>query len=104
GMINIGRLDAGTARNVVPAFAKLLAEIRTESKTDLEYLNSQFRRLVAALAGVWEVGVTIDQVGYSPPASSDASVAKVVGDVAKELGLVVFDEVDAEASDDAAAM
>ncbi|WP_212524118.1 amidohydrolase [Actibacterium sp. MT2.3-13A] len=53
--VNVGRLEAGTALNIVPQFARFEFEIRAGTNEALEDLDLRCRRLVEATAQAHEV-------------------------------------------------
>jgi aminobenzoyl-glutamate utilization protein A len=104
-LVNVGRLDAGTARNVVPGRATMLAEIRAEDADDAAALDAGFVRLVESIGTAFEVGTEVERVGASPAASSDPEAVELVRAATARLeGIRVRGVVPFEASDDAAAM
>ncbi|WP_432991856.1 amidohydrolase [Dactylosporangium sp. CA-233914] len=105
GLTNIGRIDSGRARNVVPGEALLLAEVRADRNEDADALLAGMHRLVEGIAHAFDVTATVEVVGRSPAADSDRELATLVGEVAAEQpGITVHDTMAYEASDDAAAM
>jgi aminobenzoyl-glutamate utilization protein A len=104
-LINVGRLEAGTARNIVPGRALLLAEIRGERDELVDVLYTQMQALIQGIGTSFEVETAITTVGRSPAASSDESAVSLVREAASWFPhLTVTDIVPFEASDDAAAM
>lgn len=62
-VITVGELHAGTASNVIPATARLVASVRTLSNASLEQLAAELPRLVAGVADAH--GCTAD-VDFQP--------------------------------------
>jgi amidohydrolase len=62
-VITVGELHAGTASNVIPSTAQLVASVRTLSNASLEQLAAELPRLVQGVAAAH--GCTAD-VGFQP--------------------------------------
>jgi aminobenzoyl-glutamate utilization protein A len=103
-MINIGRLEAGTAANIVPAEATLIGEIRADTQADVDALVSQFRQLSEGVAGGFGVTGSIVQTGYSTDPTCDPELMGIVAKAARPAKLAVREPVPLGASDDAALM
>ncbi|MQA01170.1 MAG: amidohydrolase [Streptosporangiales bacterium] len=104
--VNVGRLDAGTGRNVVAGSARMLMELRSESAAVVEELERRTRLIVAGTAAAHEVESEVVLAGKAPSASSDERAMAAVAAAARGVpGVVnVGGQVVAEASDDATAM
>jgi aminobenzoyl-glutamate utilization protein A len=104
-LINVGRIESGTARNVVPGEAKLLMEVRAEKDEVAAALMEQAERLIKGVGNSLEIETEIVKVGYSNAADSDLAMIEMVAKASGERGgLEVFDVIPFEASDDAAVM
>ncbi len=103
-LINVGRLDSGTARNVVPEHGQLEMEVRAETDEQAADLFAHVERLVSGVGMGLEVETGIQVVGRSPAAGSDKALASVVAAAGEKMALARFDGLTMEASDDAAAM
>lgn len=106
-MINLGRLNSGTSRNVVPSDAALDVEIRAETTEEADRLYDRVAALVAGVCAAFELEYEIRIVGRSPAASSDERGMAWVRDAAAQLRgspVEVWPQIPSGASDDAAAM
>lgn len=82
--INVGVLQAGTGRNVVPAIATLKLETRGETTEIDAYMRQEAERMIRAAAAMWDVSVRVEPQGSAAGAVSDADLAAVVGRVASQ--------------------
>lgn len=104
--VNVGVLNAGTARNAVAGSARLLMELRSESAAVVAELERRTRLIVAGTAAAHEVESEIVVAGKAPSARSDERAMAAVAAAARAVPGVerVSEPVVAEASDDATAM
>lgn len=104
--VNVGRMEAGEGRNIVPARAALQVETRGGSSALDAYMQERAREVLRGAAAQQGVEVEIEEVGRTLAADSDPDLARVVGEVAAETG--DFDEIvrleEFGAADDAAVM
>ena len=100
--INVGVLQAGTGRNVVPATATLKLETRGETSAIDQYMAAEAERIIRASAAMWDVTVRIERQGSAAGATSDTGLAAIVGRAAAESPLVtrVVDQMDLGGSED----
>lgn len=103
-MINVGRVEAGTARNVVPEHGELLLEVRAESDELASDLFERVDKLARNIGEGLEVETATTIVGRTPAADSDASLAAVLAQAGSLMNLDRLDGLTMEASDDASAM
>ena len=85
---NVGRIEGGLARNIVPADAMLSAEIRTDRRIDIERLHERLQQM-AASPFVPGVQVRLENVTLKQPLEpGEATLAYLdtVRSVAAELG------------------
>lgn len=83
--VNVGRLSAGTGRNVIPAEAHLVAEVRGETS---ELCDSMYERAVAIVesaAAMQGCTASIRAMGQAGTANSDTRLAAHVQAVAARL-------------------
>lgn len=64
--VNVGRLVAGTGRNIVPSEAKLIIETRGETENIDNLLNEKVVKVATGAAKMYGLKVDIDQVGRAP--------------------------------------
>jgi aminobenzoyl-glutamate utilization protein A len=103
-LVNVGRVDSGTARNVVPEHGELQMEVRAETDEEVGDLFSRVKQVVDGIGRGLEVETEILVVGRSPAADSSADLAATVAEAGAAAGLSRLDGLTMEASDDAAAM
>ncbi|HDQ74227.1 MAG TPA: amidohydrolase [Chloroflexi bacterium] len=84
--INVGRLEAGSGRNVIPANARLVIETRgTNTELDAEMYAAAVRVLEAS-AAMYNCTLEIVAMGAAQSASSSDELARQVKRVAQALG------------------
>lgn len=103
-LVNVGRLDAGVARNVVPENGELQMEVRAETDDEMEDLFTRVNQVVEGIGRGLDVETEVIVVGRSPAADSSADLAETVAAAGADAGLIRLDGLTMEASDDAAAM
>lgn len=64
--INVGKLNAGSGRNIVANFAKIEMEIRGENEEIIDYLYDGVERIVKGYSLSYECNYDIELVGSSP--------------------------------------
>lgn len=64
--LNVGRLEAGSGRNVVPADAKLQIETRGETSKIIDLLNVRSKEVIKAAADMYQLEYDIQEVGGAP--------------------------------------
>jgi len=104
--VNVGVLQAGTGRNIIPAEAHLKLELRGEVSEVTEYLDEQALRVLAGAASMWGLEHRVERAGAAPGAASDDELIEVLRALAATLPSVthVGNPTFAGASDDATAM
>jgi aminobenzoyl-glutamate utilization protein A len=84
--VNVGRLAAGTGRNVVPAQAHLVIETRGATSELNDYVYGYAVRILEAAATMHDCTLAIKAMGGAQSADSDAELAERVARVAGKLG------------------
>jgi aminobenzoyl-glutamate utilization protein A len=104
--VNVGMLEGGAARNIIPDRAVLKLETRGETSDLDAYMQDRAHEVLRAAALMHGVEVEIEGVGRTISAQSDPELAGVISEVASDLP--DFDEVvleeDFGAGDDATFM
>ena len=80
--VNVGRVDGGTASNVVAEHAGAVAEARGETTDLMEYAKGELRRRFETAAEMHGCEADVDVVSESPRADSDPELARVVASAA----------------------
>jgi aminobenzoyl-glutamate utilization protein A len=84
--INVGRLDAGTGRNVICRKAHLVLETRGATTELDEYMVESSTRVLEAAAAMYGCSLEIKAMGGAQSGSSDASLASRVENIVLEMG------------------
>ncbi|SIS06164.1 amidohydrolase [Natronorubrum thiooxidans] len=80
--VNAGVVEGGTAANVIPEEARILAEVRGETTELMEYMHSKARHVVRSAAEMHECTVEFSIGAEAPSATSDQELVDIVADVA----------------------
>ncbi|WP_261130926.1 amidohydrolase [Bacillus sp. Marseille-Q3570] len=104
--INVGTLNAGTGRNIIPDHAEIQLETRGETTELNEYMITEARRIIEASAAMYNVEAEIKIVGEGIDATSDESFIPIIQHVGEESPLIesVLDRDVIGASEDVAYM
>ncbi len=89
--INVGRLDAGSGRNVIGDKALLRLETRGATSKINVYMEEEALRILKAAALMYDVEVDIKKTGGAAGGSNSPELAQYLQDEAESLG--IFDEV-----------
>lgn len=92
--INVGRLNAGTGRNVICPQAHLVIETRGETTALNEYMYAHAVRILEAAAAMHDCTLEIKAMGGAQSANSDHKLAERVGKIAREIGGFTITERD----------
>jgi aminobenzoyl-glutamate utilization protein A len=82
--VNIGRVEAGTASNVIAEAATVHGEVRGETTPLMEYMRDTFLQTVESAAAMHDCSVAPSVISESPRADSDEAFGALVRDVAAE--------------------
>ncbi|WP_177505675.1 amidohydrolase [Anaerosinus sp.] len=89
--INVGVLNAGSGRNVIPANAILKLETRGATSTINEYMSKEAKRIIEAAAQMYEVKVRITEMGGAAGGNNTKNLADKITTVAQRLD--IFNEI-----------
>lgn len=89
--INVGQLEAGTGRNVVPAKAVLKLETRGTTSVINEFMFQESVRIIKAAADMYGVTVEMQEVGGAAGAENDRELVEGLQATAGRIG--IFDEI-----------
>jgi aminobenzoyl-glutamate utilization protein A len=92
--VHVGRLEAGTGRNVVPEHAVLVAEVRGATQALCESMYDRATQVVRAAAAMQGCAVEIRSMGQAGTAQSDPTLAARVEKAAGAVGRFVFSRID----------
>lgn len=90
--INVGTLNAGTGRNVIPSSAVMKIETRGESQDIANYVYSRAVEILNGAAMMFGVKVDITKTGEGTTATGNDELIRIAGEVVG--GLKIFDRVD----------
>ncbi|MFP8953912.1 amidohydrolase [Natrialbaceae archaeon A-arb3/5] len=82
--VNAGVVEGGSAANIIPEEARIVAEVRGETTELMEYMRSNARRVLESAAEMHDCELEIDIGAEAPSATSDADLVSIVADVAGE--------------------
>ena len=89
--INVGVLQAGTGRNVIPANAIIKLETRGATSEINQYMYEEAVRTIEAAAAMHQVGVKISEEGGAAGGSNSPEMVAITERIARELG--IFTEI-----------
>jgi aminobenzoyl-glutamate utilization protein A len=80
--INAGVVEGGSAANVIPEEARIVAEVRGETTELMEYMHEKAERVMRSAAEMHDCEVELEIGAAAPSATSDQGLVDVVADVA----------------------
>lgn len=83
--INVGKLTAGTGRNVIPASAKMVLETRGVTTKLNDYMKENTMRILENSAAMYDVGLEIKSMGGAESADSDEELIQRIKKLSKEV-------------------
>ncbi|PKR77869.1 peptidase M20 [Halalkalibacillus sediminis] len=89
--INVGKIEAGSGRNVIADSGKIEFETRGSTSELDDYMMSEAERIIHSTAGLYGVESSLETVGKALNVSCDDDLIEVVRDSVKESSLI--DEV-----------
>ena len=89
--VNAGRVEGGTASNVIPDSAVIEGEVRGETTELKEYMSDHADRVLEGAATMHDCAVDVVTTGEAPSADSDPELRTVVAEAAR--GTVGIDSV-----------
>lgn len=81
--VNVGTLEAGSGRNIIPSIAKMQLEIRGETTAINDFYEKQVEQIFDGIGKMYDVKVQLDKVGYALNVPSDQQLAQILKDTAK---------------------
>jgi amidohydrolase len=84
-VVTVAKIEAGTARNIIPDTASLLGTIRTVSEETRERVLDGVRRVAEGIAAAHGAEVTVELTRGYPVTVNDRDFADFVLDTAREL-------------------
>jgi len=89
--INVGVMQAGTGRNVIPQNALIKFETRGQTTEINQFMTEEARRIINCAASMYGVTVTIQEMGESIGGESSFKLANDFVEIVKRLGN--FDDI-----------
>jgi len=87
GIVSVGRVEAGTTRNVIPPTARFDATIRTMTRSTRDRVVNQVTRLCEGIARAHGVSATVTVTpGYPPTVNDEAAADRVRRTVSEVFG------------------
>ena len=80
--VNVGRVEGGSASNVIPESARLEGEVRGGTTALRDYMKSRARSVIEGAADMHDCDVDLTFGPEAPSATSDEELAEVVASVA----------------------
>lgn len=85
--INVGVLNAGSGRNIIPADATIKVETRGATSEVNAYVYDHAKKIIESCAAMYENEVTITQMGGAVGGNNSPELSQKVGTIAKRLGI-----------------
>jgi aminobenzoyl-glutamate utilization protein A len=100
--INVGVLQAGTGRNVIPASALIQLETRGATSSINQFMSQEAFRIINSAASMYGVTVEITEMGGAAGCSSSPGLADNLAAIAKRTGIFaeIVSDCDFGASED----
>jgi len=92
--VHVGRMEAGTGRNVIPDRALLVAEVRGATSALCESMAERAARVIEGAAAMYGCEVQILPMGQADTAASDPVLAGRIEAVARAIGGFAFHKVE----------
>jgi len=83
--VNVGRLVAGTGRNIIADVAEMLIEVRGASQASLDYMGTRAAQVLEGAAAMQGVAVETHLVGETIGAVASEAAAAIVADVGRHV-------------------
>ncbi len=93
--INVGKLQAGSGRNVIADEGKLVLETRGSTAELNEYMVQEMYRVVEGVASIYDVTCHVERMGAATRANSSEELAKIAASLGDKAGFSrVIDRAD----------
>jgi aminobenzoyl-glutamate utilization protein A len=86
--VNFGRVEGGSASNVIAEEVSVDGEVRGETTSLMEYVRTELERTLYAAAELHDCGVVVRRISESIRVDGDPALATVVDDVARTISSV----------------
>ncbi len=105
--LNVGKFESGTARNIIPDYAKIELEMRSENIEIEDYIQSRSIQILKSSAEMFNCKLNIIPVGEAKGAEGDKELASIIYDEAKDISFfnnIVFSDNVCRGSEDFTSM
>ncbi|MCK5827328.1 amidohydrolase, partial [Candidatus Bipolaricaulota bacterium] len=92
--INVGKLVAGSGRNVIPAESTLIAEVRGETSELCDSMYNRAMAIIEASASMNGCTSTVRAMGAAGTAQSDDALAQRVQAIASRMSTIAFHKME----------
>lgn len=86
--INVGVMEGGSGRNVIPAYAKLKIETRGENTEINEYMSKKAMSVIEGAAKMQDIDFSVAEMGSAPSSKSSRELIELIREVTKEIDKV----------------
>ncbi len=83
--INVGVLNAGDGRNVIPPKARMKLETRGESNELAAYVYERAAQVIKGASEMYDVKTVITKCGEAPTSTSNLELADIIAEAAREI-------------------
>ena len=83
--VNVGILQAGTGRNVIPPHAKMVMEVRGETAEINDFMSEQAKNIIEGCAKSYSVSYDIRTMGAACDLTNDPGMVDALREVAKSI-------------------
>lgn len=90
--INVGKIVAGSGRNVIAPKAHLVVETRGQTTELSEFMYSKAKKILENCADMYDCELSIKSMGSAKSGQSDKELASYVCEIAQKSGL--FDQIE----------
>ncbi|MET4562459.1 aminobenzoyl-glutamate utilization protein A [Lysinibacillus parviboronicapiens] len=100
--VNVGKLLAGTGRNIIPSYAEAQFEIRAETSEINAFYEQKVEQIIQGAATMYGVEATLEKVGYAINIPSNRELAGILAKAASKTSIqqvIDFNEFKAGSED-----
>lgn len=85
--VNVGKLLAGTGRNIIPSYAEAQFEIRAETSEINAFYEQKVEQIIQGAAMMYGVEATLEKVGYAINMPSNRELAGILAKAASKTSI-----------------
>lgn len=83
--VNVGMIQGGSGRNIVPDYAKIKLETRGINTKINQYMEHKARTILQSCADMFEVDLEIHPMGKAPSGTSDQELVSMIKSIGEEM-------------------